>query len=73
MVSDAFRDDVRRILAEELEKGALVTMANGIIDDLHCLKTALYRNDKLTAGDVFNSLDKRTRVLRDKLDQADDI
>lgn len=73
MVTEALREDIRRILTEELDKGALVNMANGIIDDLHCLKTAMYRDDSRTVGDIFESLDKRTRVLRDKLHQADDI
>jgi hypothetical protein len=73
MVSETFREDVRRILADELDKNAMVNMANGIIDDLHSLKTAMFREDKRTVGDVMESLDKRTRILRNKLHQADDV
>lgn len=73
MVSEALREDVQRILAEELDKNALRNMTNGIIDDLHCLKTAMIREDRRTVGDMLESLDQRTRVLRGKLDQANDI
>lgn len=73
MVSDAFRDDIRRILAEELDKGAMVNMVNGVIDDLHCLKTAMIRQDQRSVGDMLESLDQRTRILRNKLHQADNI
>lgn len=73
MVTEALREDMRRILEEELDRNALRNMMNGIIDDYHCLKTAMIRDDKRTAGDMLESLDKRTRVLRCKLDQADDV
>lgn len=73
MVSEALREDVRRVLEEELDRNALRNMMNGIIDDYHCLKTAIIRDDKRTAGDIFESLDKRTRILRSKLDQAHDV
>jgi hypothetical protein len=73
MANETFRDDVRRILTEELDKNAMVNMANGIIDDLHSLKTAIYREDRRTVGDVMESLDQRTRILRNKLYQADNI
>jgi hypothetical protein len=73
MVSETFREDVRRILSEELDKNAMLNMANGIIDDLHCLKTAMIREDRRSVGDMLESLDQRTRVLRNKLNQANDI
>lgn len=73
MVTEAFREDVRRVLEGELDRNALRNMMNGIIDDYHCLKTAMIRDDKRTVGDMFESLDKRTRILRGKLDQANDI
>lgn len=73
MVSDAFREDVRRVLEGELDRDALRNLINGIIDDYHCLKTAVIRRDKRTVGDMFESLDQRTRVLRGKLDQANDV
>jgi hypothetical protein len=73
MVSDTFREEARRILVEELDKGAMVNMANGIIDDLHCLKTAMIRDDRRSVGDMLESLDQRTRILRNKLHQADNV
>jgi len=73
MVTETFREDVRRILSEELDKNAMVNMANGIIDDLACLKTAMIREDKRSVGDMLDSLDKRTRILRNKLHQADNV
>lgn len=73
MVSETFREDVRRILSEELDKGVVVNMVNGVIDDLHCLKTAMIRDDRRSVGDMLESLDQRTRILRNKLHQANDI
>jgi hypothetical protein len=73
MVSEALRENVRRVLAEELDSNALRNMVIGIIDDYQCLKTAVYRDDTRTIGDMMESLDQRTRILRGKLDQANDV